>query len=122
MATSGKKKGRKLVRAISAGVYIVVCYFSLIICSTVELTSLATCFTLRELCSLLVLLLDKNVGLQEFCSLQLLGKNIHCCLGMNASNSGAGQLFPKTSVFLSDAERTVVYKYYLYPRTIQDWK
>ena len=49
VTTSGKKKkGRKLSEQLLLKVYIVLCYFSLIIFSTVELTS----FARRELSSL----------------------------------------------------------------------
>ena len=53
----GRKNERKLVRVITAESIYVVCYFSLIIFSTVQLASFATRFARRELCSVLTLLL-----------------------------------------------------------------
>ena len=64
VTTSGKKKEENWSEQFLLKVYIVVCYFSLIIFSTVELTSLAAFFMYRELCSLIViymLLLEKIV-------------------------------------------------------------
>ena len=55
-STSGEEKTEenmnRVITAVSIYLYIVVCYFSLIIFSTVELTSFAMRFERRELCSL----------------------------------------------------------------------
>ena len=53
LSTSGKKTGRKLVRAFLLKLYIIVCYFTLIIFSTVELTLFTTRFVRHKLCLLL---------------------------------------------------------------------
>ena len=52
MTTSGKKKEENWSERFLLKVYIVVCYFSLIIFSTAELISFAMRFARRELCSL----------------------------------------------------------------------
>ena len=57
VTTSGKKKTEEnWSERLLLTVYIVVCYFSLIIFSTVELISFATRFARRELSSLLSLI------------------------------------------------------------------
>ena len=75
LSTCGKKKEENWSEWFLLKVYIVVCYFSLIIFSTVELTLFAMSFAHRELCSLLPVTSDMGCNCVQFPYADL-GRNV----------------------------------------------